>query len=64
MIRDRYDNDESLTIARCEECGAIIFDDNKEVYINDDGEYFCGLECVLDFYGVHLSEDCMVFNDD
>ena len=64
MMIDRYDNDESLPIARCEECGEIIFDDNKEVYVNDDGEYFCGLECVLGFYGVHLSEDCMVFNDD
>lgn len=56
--------DEIRPIARCENCGEIIFENNKDVYINDNGEYFCGLSCVLEFYGVHLSEDCMVFDDE
>lgn len=52
--------DKIRPIARCVNCGEIIFDDNKNVYLNDDGEYFCELSCVLEFYGIHLSEDCMV----
>lgn len=56
--------DDKRPIARCENCGEIIFDDNRNVYINDDGEYFCGLPCIFEFYGIHLSEDCMVENDD
>lgn len=51
-------------IARCECCGEIITDDNREVYVNGSGEYFCGLSCVLEFYDIHLSEDCMVTNND
>ena len=56
--------DEVKPIARCENCGEIIYDDNKNVYINDDGEYFCELSCVFEFYGVRLSEDCMVFDNE
>ena len=56
--------DEIRPVARCENCGEIIYDNNKNVYINDDGEYFCELSCVFEFYGVYLSEDCMVTNDD
>ena len=51
-----YD-DEIIPIARCTSCGELIFDDNKDVYINNDGEYFCGIQCVLDFYEIRLSED-------
>lgn len=56
--------DEKRPIARCENCGEIIFDDNHDIYLNDDGEYFCELSCVLEFYGVRLGEDCMVTNND
>ena len=56
--------DENRAIARCENCGEIIYDDNKNVYVNDDGEYFCDISCVFEFYSIRLSEDCMVTNDD
>ena len=53
---EEYDN-EITSIARCASCGELIFEDNKDVYINNDGEYFCGMQCVLDFYEIRLSED-------
>ena len=52
--------DDVRPIARCENCGCIIYDDNKNVYVNDNGEYFCELSCVFEFYGIRPSEDCMV----
>lgn len=59
-MQESYYDEENRPIARCVECGELIFDDNKNFYVNEDGEYFCGLSCVFNFYGVHLSEDCMV----
>lgn len=45
--------DENIrTIGYCAECGEIITDDMKDVYVNDDGQYFCCAECVNNYYGL------------
>lgn len=59
---DREDDerveDESQAIGRCEECGELIYDDNYFAYINNAGDHFCSLECVLSYYGVRMVDDC------
>lgn len=47
-------------IARCEECGDLIYDNSEEIYMDADGNYFCCRECVDSFYGIHKAEDCLV----
>jgi formylmethanofuran dehydrogenase subunit E len=51
-----YEEDDSQAIARCEECGELIYEDNDDVYIDDDGNYFCNLQCVLDHYSIRKIE--------
>ena len=61
MYNEKYDDVESVRqIAQCCECSEEIFDDSPDVYIDDDGNYFCSLECALNFYGIRKSEDCLV----
>ena len=53
-----YDEfDEAHPVARCACCEELIFEDNDETYIDEDGNYFCSLECVLEHYGVSRIED-------
>lgn len=51
------EEDESKAIARCEECGELIYEDNDDVYIDDDGNYFCGLRCALSYYSLRKIDD-------
>lgn len=51
------EEDESKAIARCEECGELIYEDNDDVYIDDDGNYFCGLWCALSYYSLRKIDD-------
>lgn len=44
-------------IARCTECGQLIYDNSDEVYIDGEQNYFCSLDCALNCYGIHQSED-------
>ena len=59
MSEKEYDYDEELEldeseaekpIGRCEECGELIYEDNEDAYIDDEGNYFCCLQCALDYY--------------
>jgi formylmethanofuran dehydrogenase subunit E len=45
-----YESEEEKSIARCEECGELIYEDNEDAYIDENGNYFCCLQCVLDYY--------------
>lgn len=51
------EEDDSKAIARCEECGELIYEDNDDVYINDDGNYFCSLRCALNYYSLRKIDD-------
>lgn len=53
----RHDEDEEHAIARCEECGELIYEDNDDIYIDDDGNYFCSLECALDYYSIRKVDE-------
>lgn len=53
-------DEEVMQIGVCEECRDEVFDDNNEIYIDDEGNMFCSLECALLYHGIHKSEDCLV----
>jgi len=36
----------------CEFCGEKVTDENEEYYVNEDGEVFCSVECMMEHYGV------------
>lgn len=55
-----YDNEQAQVIAKCEECGGSIYDDSGEIYIDAKTNYYCCLDCALNYYGIHLAEDCLV----
>ena len=48
----RTEENDAQAIARCEECGELIHEENDDIYIDDDGNYFCSLECALDYYSI------------
>ena len=52
-----YLDEEPNAIGRCAECGQLIYDNNDDVYIDGDGQYFCGLQCALNFHGINKTED-------
>lgn len=44
--------DEDIKIlGKCTECGNVITDET-EVYVNEDGEYFDSIECVMEYYKI------------
>lgn len=59
-----YDNAQSQVIARCEECGELIYDDSGEMYMDGDGNYFCCASCAMTFYGIYQPEECLVMLED
>ena len=63
MFDDEFNYDESRAIARCSECGELIYDDSNEIYMDCKGNYFCSLECSLNYYGIHQAEDCFVVGE-
>jgi len=44
--------DEVKFYGYCENCGERITNESDEYYVNDEGEVFCCVECVLEKYGV------------
>lgn len=36
----------------CAHCGDEVTDEDKEYFVNEDGEVFCNIECVCEHYGV------------
>lgn len=59
-----YDNEQAQVIARCEECGALIYDDSGEMYVDGDMNYFCCAPCAMTYYGIHQPEECLVMLED
>ena len=45
-------DNEVRTFGYCEVCGNRVTDEYDEYYVNDDGEVFCCVGCVLEHYGV------------
>lgn len=59
-----YDNEQAQVIARCEECGELIYDNSGDMYVDNEGNYFCCLDCALYFYGLRQPEECLVLLED
>lgn len=60
MFDEEFDYEENQAIARCVECGELIYDNSDEIYVDCDGNYFCELSCALNYYGIYKAEDCLV----
>lgn len=58
MNQDYYDEDLPEIVARCEDCGKLIYAGDDGVYLDDDYNYFCSLECALNFHRIYESECC------
>ena len=43
---------EVRTFGYCKSCGEKVTDEGEEYYVNDDGEVFCSVECILEHYGM------------
>lgn len=56
MFDEEFENQPA--IARCEECGELIYDDSEEMYMDNNQNYFCSFECAINHYGIRLIEDC------
>jgi hypothetical protein len=48
---------EDHAIARCAECKTLIYEDDRNTYLDNDGNYFCCYKCALDYYYIHKLED-------
>lgn len=48
--------DEERLIAYCEECGNKITKEDDEAYVDEDGKYYCCVDCVLEHYGIKRLE--------
>ena len=59
MFDNEYEYDEmhEEPIARCACCRELIYEDGDDVYKDEDVNYFCSLECVLEHYGVSKIEN-------
>ena len=44
--------DDVRVFGYCTNCDDKITDEGDEYYVNDDGEVFCSIECVCEYYGV------------
>ena len=48
--------DEIRNFGYCAYCGEEITNEAEECYCNEDGEYFCSIECVLEKNNIHRLE--------
>lgn len=48
--------DEERLVAYCEECGSKITKDDDETYVDEEGHYFCCIDCVLEYHKIHRLE--------
>ena len=56
---DERIDEEPDVIGRCEECGELIYEDNYDAYVSESGDYFCDLECLLNYYHIRRADDCL-----
>lgn len=50
------EDNEVRVLAYCAECGDEITDDIEEIYVDEDGNYFCSCECSMIYHGIHKLE--------
>lgn len=43
-------------IGYCAECGNEVTDDMEDIYVDEDGNYFCSSDCAMIYHGLHKLE--------
>ena len=56
MRKEKSTMDEVRLIGYCAECGNDITDDMEDIYVDEDGNYFCSDECGMIYHGLHKLE--------
>ena len=51
-----YEYNEVRVLAHCAECEEDIYDDVEEYYCDEDGNFYCSIECVCMAHGIHRLE--------
>ena len=46
---------EIMTFGYCPVCGSAVTNE-EDCYVNDDGEYFCDIDCLMEYYNIHKIE--------
>lgn len=59
---DNYE-EQSQPIARCAECGALIYSNSRDIYGDSKDNYFCSLDCAMEFHGIFQSEECFAMEE-
>jgi hypothetical protein len=50
------DENEVRILAYCAECDDAITDEIENYYYDDDGNFFCCEECMMNYHGIHKLE--------
>lgn len=50
------DDNETRKFGHCEECENEVTDDCGEYYVSEDGKVFCSIECLMEYYHIHVVE--------
>jgi hypothetical protein len=50
------EDNEVRVLAYCAECENEIHDDVEEYYCDEDGNFFCDIECACIYHGIHRLE--------
>ena len=58
-----YDEEMTKPIARCAECGALIYENACDIYADSKDNYFCSLDCAMTFHGIFQSEECFAVEE-
>ena len=45
-------NTEVRIIGICAECGNEIDDNMTDIYVDENGNYFCSVDCVLEYHKI------------
>ena len=50
------EDNEVRVLSYCAECEDEITDDIEEYYCDEDGQFFCSIECAMACHGIHRLE--------
>ena len=52
----KHEEKEVRVLAYCAECNEEITDDVEEYYCDEDGNFYCSIECACIAHGIHRLE--------
>lgn len=45
-------DNEVRILGYCEECDSIITENDNEAFVDEEGNYYCCIDCVLEHYAI------------